>query len=392
MFVRAMKEYEVMTCVDFISRTTEKDYLLIENKAGCWSYVGKVGGKQSMSLSKAGCIKYNLIQHELMHALGFNHEMTRKDRDNYIDVIWENIAPADQAIFTIDNGDLQDMPYDYYSITHYLMSAFSRIPGEPSMVPKYNLTIPMGRAIGLDDLDVMKVNSLYDCNLCRRKLFAPGSTTYDSTSLGQGKKRCLYLIQSTLKVRLQLSDINFPSSPDCNSAYIKVYDGVSPSSPVLLDRKCDRKPVPPLISSEDFILIEIVNNQLLASSTFTASYERERYGNTFVQDNGVVTSPGFPGLYPSNVDVVYSIIAPTGYKVSLSFGFFWIENSTSCSKEYLTVMDGVLETSSILATYCGFMDITPLVSTGNSLVLQFHSGDSAGFNGFYATYKFVTTS
>lgn len=45
-----------------------------------------------MSLSRQGCIYHNTVQHELLHALGFNHEQTRSDRDNHIRVLWENIS------------------------------------------------------------------------------------------------------------------------------------------------------------------------------------------------------------------------------------------------------------------------------------------------------------
>ena len=56
----------------------------------CWSYVGKVGGQQYMSLSD-GCQLVNIILHEFMHAIGFFHEHSRRDRDRYIRVNWENI-------------------------------------------------------------------------------------------------------------------------------------------------------------------------------------------------------------------------------------------------------------------------------------------------------------
>ncbi|XP_075422811.1 hatching enzyme 1.2-like [Ascaphus truei] len=92
-FAAAMQEFATMTCVRFVSRTKEKDYLSIEPKDGCWSHVGRTGGKQTVSLSKAGCIHYGVAQHELTHSLGFYHEHTRRDRDDYIDIMWQNISP-----------------------------------------------------------------------------------------------------------------------------------------------------------------------------------------------------------------------------------------------------------------------------------------------------------
>lgn len=58
----------------------------------CYSWVGRQGnGGQTVSLSRQGCLYHNTVQHELLHALGFNHEQTRSDRDNHIRVYWENI-------------------------------------------------------------------------------------------------------------------------------------------------------------------------------------------------------------------------------------------------------------------------------------------------------------
>lgn len=58
----------------------------------CYSWVGRQGGSQVVSLSRSGCLYHNTVQHELLHALGFNHEQTRSDRDNHIRVLWENIS------------------------------------------------------------------------------------------------------------------------------------------------------------------------------------------------------------------------------------------------------------------------------------------------------------
>ncbi|XP_069830100.1 embryonic protein UVS.2-like [Dendropsophus ebraccatus] len=389
-FVTPMEEFVGMTCIRFVNRTNEPDYLSIENGAGCWSYIGKIGGKQTVSLSVDGCITYSLIQHELMHNLGFYHEHTRNDRDQHIDIKWENVASGSASAFSPDNGNTQGFPYDYMSIMHYTRYAYSISPSLPTMVPKPDPNVPMGEARGLSNLDVLRINSLYSCNLCRQKLFTPGSSMYDSSSR-QGYKTCLYLIQSTIRILLQLSDINVPSSPDCSSSYIKVYDGVSQSSPVLLNKTCGSGPVPPLISSENFMLIEIVNNQPSALRRFNANYQTVRYGGTYVTYDGKVTSPRFPFFYPSNVDVVYSIIAPKGYAVSLTFRFLEMEKPPACSTDYVRVIDGSLMTSPILGTYCGVMyEPLTLVSTGNVMLLQFRSAKNIENKGFSANYNFVT--
>ncbi len=57
----------------------------------CYSYVGRQGYVQTVSLARNGCLYHSTVQHELIHALGFNHEQTRSDRDNHIQVVWENV-------------------------------------------------------------------------------------------------------------------------------------------------------------------------------------------------------------------------------------------------------------------------------------------------------------
>ena len=46
---------------------------------------------QPLSLQKNGCLYSSTVIHEFLHALGFNHEQSRPDRKNHINIYYENI-------------------------------------------------------------------------------------------------------------------------------------------------------------------------------------------------------------------------------------------------------------------------------------------------------------
>ncbi|CDW54647.1 Astacin domain containing protein [Trichuris trichiura] len=81
---RAMQSYHDRTCIRFVRRTNEQDYLKIGKYGGsvCFSDVGRSGGEQMLSLDD-GCVIYRTVIHELMHSVGFWHEHERPDRDSY---------------------------------------------------------------------------------------------------------------------------------------------------------------------------------------------------------------------------------------------------------------------------------------------------------------------
>ena len=59
----------------------------------CRAVVGYIGRRQKLTLGP-GCIWVARVLHELFHVLGFFHEHTRPDRDDYVIVHKNNIKPG----------------------------------------------------------------------------------------------------------------------------------------------------------------------------------------------------------------------------------------------------------------------------------------------------------
>uniref|UniRef100_A0A3P8VLJ3 Metalloendopeptidase n=1 Tax=Cynoglossus semilaevis TaxID=244447 RepID=A0A3P8VLJ3_CYNSE len=159
----AMNVYHSKTCLRFVPRQSEYDYISIENRAGCFSALGREGGRQVLSLNKQGCLYHGIIQHEINHALGFQHEQTRSDRDYYVRINWENINPQMAYNFYKQSTNNLNTPYDYSSIMHYGRTAFSIQYGRDSITPIPDANVQIGQRRGMSYWDIMRINLLYGC-------------------------------------------------------------------------------------------------------------------------------------------------------------------------------------------------------------------------------------
>jgi len=166
----AMTVIERKTCVKFIEKdSSTQDYVQLVSLNGCWSFVGRVGGPQQLSLG-IECDNINLMMHELMHALGFYHKHSQHDRDKYLKIHWENIVPEAKSQFQVLSKYMTRTfsltKFDYMSVMLY----------GPRLFSKNSMMITMSRRDGgklldveekpgLSTQDIFAINSLYKCSL-----------------------------------------------------------------------------------------------------------------------------------------------------------------------------------------------------------------------------------
>ncbi len=50
-------------------------------------------GAQQLNLNNPKCVKKGIVIHEVLHAAGFFHQQSSADRDEFVEIKWENIKP-----------------------------------------------------------------------------------------------------------------------------------------------------------------------------------------------------------------------------------------------------------------------------------------------------------
>ncbi|XP_034031443.1 high choriolytic enzyme 1-like [Thalassophryne amazonica] len=184
---RGLQSFHQMSCIRFVKRRGQTEYLNIFSGSGCWSSIGRIGRAQSLSLKHPGCVYHGVVQHELLHALGFHHEQKRSDRDQYIRVNLENVMPGKEHNFNKINSLNQNTSYDYGSVLHYSKYAFSK-NGQPTLVATPDPTVEFGRATEMSEMDVIRLNRLYECS--PSALGKPPPPPANMFQLFRMKKKC----------------------------------------------------------------------------------------------------------------------------------------------------------------------------------------------------------
>uniref|UniRef100_A0A8C4U2U3 Metalloendopeptidase n=1 Tax=Falco tinnunculus TaxID=100819 RepID=A0A8C4U2U3_FALTI len=167
LILKAFEQYRLKTCIDFKPWEGEKNYIFVFKGTGCWSSVGnQQKGLQQLSIGD-NCDRIGTIQHEFLHALGFWHEQSRSDRDDYVSIIWDRVQSGKEHNFKKyddKTSDSLNAPYDYTSVMHYSQNAF-RNGTEPTIITNIpDFMDVIGQRMDFSDYDIQKLNRLYNCS------------------------------------------------------------------------------------------------------------------------------------------------------------------------------------------------------------------------------------
>ncbi|KAM9196224.1 LOW QUALITY PROTEIN: meprin A subunit alpha-like [Mergus octosetaceus] len=163
--LQAFEMFRLKSCIDFKPYEGERTYVFFMKGSGCWSMVGDLQTGQNLSIG-AGCDYKAIVEHEILHALGFYHEQSRMDRDDYVTIWWDEIIAGEHNFLKYDDSFITDLntPYDYESVMHYAPYSFNKndsIPTITTKIPAFNDII--GQRLDLSAIDLERLNRMYNC-------------------------------------------------------------------------------------------------------------------------------------------------------------------------------------------------------------------------------------
>ncbi|KAI1703337.1 astacin (Peptidase family m12A) domain-containing protein [Ditylenchus destructor] len=174
--VEAIEFWENNTCVVFKHAQDvgkdgkdEEDYIEFFKGQGCYSMIGRYGGRQGVSIG-SGCERVGIIEHEIGHVLGLWHEQSRPDAGRFVEVRKQFILPSYMSDFQKRGTDeiiTLGVPYDYGSAMHYGPTAFSADGNSLTLITKNHLyQSTIGQRERLSFYDIQIINKAYCPDKC----------------------------------------------------------------------------------------------------------------------------------------------------------------------------------------------------------------------------------
>ncbi|XP_014300186.1 dorsal-ventral patterning protein tolloid-like [Microplitis demolitor] len=396
LFKRAMRHWEQSTCIHFVKRIEKvhKNYIVFtKSDCGCCSFVGKKRyGPQPISIVNQ-CSNFGIILHELGHAIGFHHEHTRYDRDQYIKVFLDNVQEDKFNKLSVESTNTLGLPYDYNSIMHYARFAFAkkfRSTIEPTR--KINGRTPeIGQRRALSTVDITATKLLYNCSGSGSffepyYMIIPPIHPDDSPEVSD---KCKWTIRAAEgeRIKITLTSWDIQETPNCTVEYVEIKNGYLANSPVLA-RICGTVNKSIIVTASNFVSVTYARiryeNYHLG---FILKYETICGGDINLESDDIyyLEAPNYPGLYEPNKQCYWFIKVPHKHHIEIKFHYFELEESKDCKNDFVKVQEGRNENAPVIGSYCGKNDHLEVASLMRRIFLTFISNESIEAGGFSAT-------
>ncbi|XP_068942361.1 cubilin [Petaurus breviceps papuanus] len=180
---------------------------------------------------------------------------------------------------------------------------------------------------------------------------------------------------SNHSITLFFHSFNVESTRECTNDFLEVRNGSDGSSP-LLGKYCGTQLPNPIFSKNHLLYLRFKSDFMHSGHGYEILWTSSLFGcgGTLYGVAGSLTSPGYPGTYENNTHCEWTIAAPAGRTVTVSFYFISIDDPGDCIQNYLILYDGPDASSPSYGPYCGAdTNIAPFVASTHRVFIKFHA-------------------
>ncbi|TNN61141.1 Cubilin [Liparis tanakae] len=199
---------------------------------------------------------------------------------------------------------------------------------------------------------------------------------------------CRWVLDAPAQESIKISVQNFvlQLSQSCSTNYLEMKDW--PLGDYGKSHKfCASDAHPPdFYSNSRTILMYFKSDTFMSGNGLSFNFQIASCSRTYEQEHGYLKSPGWPDIYPHNLDCAIILKAPQNSSISFFFNSFDIESHSQCEFDYLEIRNGSTADSPLIGRFCGSTLPSPVFPQSNLLYLRFKSDYSMSRDGFEATW------
>ncbi|XP_013185402.1 cubilin [Amyelois transitella] len=228
-----------------------------------------------------------------------------------------------------------------------------------------------------------------------------GTISYPSTDgQYQNDEKCTWLILAPAGKYIKLTWNRFAieNTHSCNADYLELIITEEDDKKNSLGKYCGIKAPPTLTITSNNVMLKFVSDNSVKLAGFSVTYtfleSKDTCGGNYVQNHGVLYSPGWPDRYGRNLDCVWVIKVTPGQQIKLNISHFDVEDKnyrTGICDDFLQLRNGPSATSPLIGEYCGQFKSKIITAVANSMYLRFHSDFMIGGRGFKVEWDSTIT-
>ncbi|XP_046746260.1 cubilin-like [Diprion similis] len=207
------------------------------------------------------------------------------------------------------------------------------------------------------------------------------------------RENCSWVIEAPLgnKINATFShfDLEAGLEDSCDFDYLKVTEGDHNVSTKFINKYCGMELPPKIVSTQRQVFLQFYSDSYSASNGFRLEWIVNGCGGLLTSPQGTITSPGWPGPYPADIECLWHIVVDYSQSIELQLVKVDMEKTSECGADHLSVYNGADDKAIQLIETCQVSSPQTLTSTGNQMFIKFFTDSSFELSGFKATYKSI---